>query len=118
MGSEISTSGDVYSYGILLLEMFTGKRPIDNMFQDGFTLHNFAKASLPDRAIEIADPVIVQEGRVQKSPCSIRFCKLEERMASVIGIGVECTVELPRERMDIREVARKLNSVRGIISTG
>ncbi|KAF3947016.1 hypothetical protein CMV_026794 [Castanea mollissima] len=34
MGGEISTLGDIFSYGILLLEMFTGKKPIDEMFID------------------------------------------------------------------------------------
>ncbi|PON34008.1 Protein kinase-like domain containing protein, partial [Trema orientale] len=47
-GSEVAVYGDLYSYGIVLLEMFTGKRPTDNMFTDGFNnLHNFAKQALP-----------------------------------------------------------------------
>ncbi|XP_039067516.1 putative receptor-like protein kinase At3g47110 [Hibiscus syriacus] len=41
MGNELSTKGDVYSYGILLLEIFTGKRPTDEMFKEGLNLHNF-----------------------------------------------------------------------------
>ncbi|XP_038884530.1 probable LRR receptor-like serine/threonine-protein kinase At3g47570 [Benincasa hispida] len=58
MGSKVSTHGDVYSYGILLLEMFTGKRPTDNMFKDGLTLNNHVLTALPERVQEIADPTM------------------------------------------------------------
>jgi serine/threonine protein kinase len=47
MGGEASTEGDVYSYGILVLEMFTGRRPTDDMFKDGLNLHDFVKMALP-----------------------------------------------------------------------
>ena len=53
MGNEVSTYGDIYSYGILLLEMFTGKRLTDNMFKDSLNFHEFAKENLPERVIDI-----------------------------------------------------------------
>ncbi|XP_031388157.1 putative receptor-like protein kinase At3g47110 isoform X2 [Punica granatum] len=31
-----------------LMEMFTGKRPADDMFSDGLNLHLFAKAAFPE----------------------------------------------------------------------
>nr|CAE03909.2 OSJNBb0015G09.3 [Oryza sativa Japonica Group] len=41
MGYKISTGCDVYSFGVLLLEMLTGMRPTDAMFIDGISLHKF-----------------------------------------------------------------------------
>ena len=53
VGYKVSTYCDVYSYGILLLEMFTRKRHIDNIFQDSLNLHEFVKAVMPERIIDI-----------------------------------------------------------------
>ena len=58
VGNEVSIYGDVYSYGILLLEMFTEKKPIDNIFQDSLNLHNFVKAALPEWISDIIDPTL------------------------------------------------------------
>nr|XP_028962274.1 putative receptor-like protein kinase At3g47110 [Malus domestica] len=60
MGSKVSTYGDLYSYGILLLEMITSKRPTNDMFKDGMDLRNFVMMALPERVEEICDPVLVQ----------------------------------------------------------
>ena len=45
VGNEVSTYGNVYSYEILSLEMFIGKKPIDNIFQDKLNLHDFVNVA-------------------------------------------------------------------------
>lgn len=55
MGDKVCTFGDVYSYGIILLELFTGKKPTDEMFNESLSLHQFASMALPERVMEIVD---------------------------------------------------------------
>ncbi|XP_022764286.1 probable LRR receptor-like serine/threonine-protein kinase At3g47570 [Durio zibethinus] len=108
MGSELSTKGDVYSYGILLLQIFTGKRPSDEMFKEGFSLHNFAKAALPERVIEIIDPILLQESN-GNSLGNDRHCQC---LNSIFEIGVTCSAESPSERIDMSDVVTRLSSIR------
>ncbi|MFQ6662549.1 hypothetical protein Gotur_030360, partial [Gossypium turneri] len=42
-------------------EMFTGKRPTDEGFKEGLSLHNFVKEALPERVTDIIDPILLQE---------------------------------------------------------
>ncbi|PQM39655.1 putative LRR receptor-like serine/threonine-protein kinase [Prunus yedoensis var. nudiflora] len=121
MGHEVWTQGDVYSYGILLLEMFTGKRPTDDMFQGTSNLHGFVKEALPDQVIEIVDPVLVQE-KVDREMSSANnrlnedstraHIKIEESWISVLEIGVACSAELPRERLDITDAVAEMCRIR------
>ncbi|KAK8303385.1 hypothetical protein V6Z11_D04G147800 [Gossypium hirsutum] len=48
MGAGVSTRGDVYSFGILILEMFTRKRPIDHLFNGDMDLQKWVSIHLPD----------------------------------------------------------------------
>jgi hypothetical protein len=36
--------------------MFTGKRPTDKIFKDGFNLHNFVKMTLTEKLVQVVDP--------------------------------------------------------------
>ncbi|KAL5570604.1 hypothetical protein UlMin_027179 [Ulmus minor] len=103
MGSEPSSQGDVYSYGILVLEMFTGRKPTDGMFEDGFNLHNF----------EIVDSELLpreEGGETEEARCEIEETKkmsfMMERM-----IGVACSEESPKERLNMEIVSRKLQQI-------
>ncbi|CAN6304113.1 unnamed protein product [Urochloa humidicola] len=56
MGYKISTGCDVYSFGVLLLEMLTGMRPTDAMFTDGMTLHKLVSSAYPNGLCKVLDP--------------------------------------------------------------
>lgn len=120
---EVSTRGDVYSFGILLLEMFTGKRPTDEMFMEDLNLHSFVQRAVPDRVHEAVDPSLFKE--VLENRDSTREgsrwrsrSKIEDALVIVLKIGVLCSKELPRERMDMKEVVGKLQSIRDAILNG
>ncbi|XP_068316607.1 putative receptor-like protein kinase At3g47110 [Pyrus communis] len=126
MGSKVSTYGDMYSYGILLLEMLTGKRPTDNMFKDGMDLQYFVTMALPERVEEICDPLLVQieESSSSTNPTSNRGNQVPndqrqgvvECLTSIARIGVACSAAMPRDRRDISNVVTELCLTRDVLT--
>nr|GEW79009.1 protein kinase-like domain-containing protein [Tanacetum cinerariifolium] len=90
LGSAMTSSGDVYSFGILLLEVMTGKKPTDNAFNEGLSLHEFSFITLHDHVTDVidSDAIVLQitEANAQK---------MEECLASILKIGVSCSVDSP-----------------------
>ncbi|KAG8369429.1 hypothetical protein BUALT_Bualt14G0012800 [Buddleja alternifolia] len=104
----VSTQGDVYSYGILLLELFTNRRPTDiDSFENHVNLHSFVNNALPDRVMEIVDPVLSEIG-----PHEMDSNKMKDFMVSVLSIGVACSKEVPRDRMSMPDVVNQLHKIR------
>lgn len=99
MGGQISTKGDVYSYGVLLLEMFTGKCPSNEKFKDGMSLHKHVATEFPHGVDEILDPVMLRNdldggnSEVKKS-CALQMLKL----------GLLCSMPSPRDRLGMEQV--------------
>ncbi|EYU33549.1 hypothetical protein MIMGU_mgv1a024751mg, partial [Erythranthe guttata] len=110
MINSISTKGDVYSYGILVLEMFTNRRPTDDSFIDHVNLHNFVRAAFPNRVMEIVDPLI----RIGPQQNDTEF---EGCVCSIISIGLRCSKEISGERMSITNVVRELHKIRNKLSS-
>ncbi|XP_071734412.1 uncharacterized protein [Rutidosis leptorrhynchoides] len=124
LGSEMTKEGDIYSFGILLLEMITGKRPTDDMFQEGLNLHGYVKMAFPDRLKEIVESglLLVREEADQNINYGYneniegrRWKKIEKCIVSLARIGLTCSMESPTERMNTTKVVHELQNISGIV---
>lgn len=121
MGSEISTYGDMYSFGVLMLEMLTGRRPTDGMFEEGQNLHMFVGISFPNNIIQILDPHLVprnEEEEIEEGNCGNFTPTVEKCLVSLFKIGLACSVKSPKERMNIVDVMRELGMIKKAFISG
>ncbi|KAJ4723377.1 putative Receptor-kinase [Melia azedarach] len=119
LGSEVSTNGDVYSYGILLLEMVTRKKPTDLRFEGDLNLHNFARIAFPDRIMDIVDPALLiddeEVGTTNHGLRQTRSNYIMECLFSLVRIGLACSIESPQDRMNITDALHELQSIKKIL---
>ncbi|KAI4307525.1 hypothetical protein L6164_030702 [Bauhinia variegata] len=106
-----TTKGDVYSYGVILLELLSGKRPIDSSeFGDDNNLVGWAKQLQRDkRTSEILDPELIMHTSIESElyQClSIAFGCLDDRpyrrptMIQVMAMFKELQVDTENDILD------------------
>nr|XP_043629761.1 putative leucine-rich repeat receptor-like serine/threonine-protein kinase At2g24130 [Erigeron canadensis] len=107
MGRQASTQGDVYSFGVLLLEMVTRKRPTDMVFHEGLTLHEWVKSHYPHKL----EPII-KEALTNFSPVSSTMsCNsklLHDMVWELVELGLICTQSNPLIRPTMLDVAHEM----------
>ncbi|KAI5015912.1 hypothetical protein ZWY2020_059451 [Hordeum vulgare] len=113
LGSKISMEGDVYSYGIIILEMLTGKRPTDEMFKDGLSLYKFM---LDPKIIpyygnqdEEAGSTLDQENYQMAEGTTICIHKLAK-------VGLLCAAEMPKDRPGMQDVYAQVAAIKEAFS--
>ncbi|KAJ4771426.1 Leucine-rich receptor-like protein kinase family protein [Rhynchospora pubera] len=108
MGGPPSLEGDVYSYGILLLEMFTGVSPTNERLRDGVSIHKHVEMAFPHQVMDIIDRNLFSADVETNMHASENVC---DCLVSIIQCGLWCSKESPKERITIQDAVKLLNLV-------
>ncbi|EEC77074.1 hypothetical protein OsI_15472 [Oryza sativa Indica Group] len=107
-----STCGDVYSFGIVLLEMLIGKRPTDPMFENELNIVNFVEKNFPEQILQIIDVRLQEEYKGINQAMTKKENCFYVCLLSVVQVALSCTPMIPKERMNMREIDIKLHAIR------
>lgn len=93
---------DIYSYGVVLLELVTGKKPLDVSFEECGDIVEWVRKKRSNGGLEEAlDPTIAAR------------CKhVQEEMLLVLRIALICTAKHPKERPSMRDIVTMLGEAK------
>ncbi|KAK9232726.1 hypothetical protein WN943_022974 [Citrus x changshan-huyou] len=103
---RVSANGDVYSFGIMLMETFTGKKSTDEIFNEAMTLKQWVNDWLPISTMEVVDVNLLSQE-------DVHFVAKEQCVSFVFNLAMACTVESPEQRINAKEIGTKLLKIRG-----
>ncbi|KAM3250847.1 putative LRR receptor-like serine/threonine-protein kinase RPK1 [Capsicum annuum] len=104
--SRVSDKADVYSYGVVLLELLSDKRALDpsfSVYENGFNIVSWANMLLRnDQAHEFFYTSLWEAGP-------------EDKLMNVLHLALMCTVDLVTDRLRMRQVVEELKDLAPLV---
>ncbi|KAF8403197.1 hypothetical protein HHK36_011296 [Tetracentron sinense] len=107
---RLSQKADVYSFGVLMLEVLTGRapsqylsptRPRGEEEEQAVDLPKWVRSVVRDEwTAEVFDPEL------------LRYKNIEEELVAMLNVGMACVVHQPEKRPTMTEVAKMIEDIR------
>lgn len=100
---QVDEKSDIYSFGVLLMELISGKRSVDSEFGDGNSIVDWVRSKVKSK--EGTKEVLDQNAG---GSCSL----VREEMLLVLKLAMLCTSRNPADRPSMRDVVSMLQEAK------
>ncbi|KAJ0970370.1 hypothetical protein J5N97_023247 [Dioscorea zingiberensis] len=99
---KVDQKSDIYSFGVVLMELVTGRRPVEPEFGESQDIVGWVREKLSRREVEdVLDRSVGGQ------------CKhVQEEMLLMLRIAVLCSARLPKDRPSMRDVLTMLGEAK------